>query len=144
MPSVRQRKPAIRRPALGPEAPVLGPVPTPAPAPMAPPNDLFQEFIQTSLKRIQDQAPAVPAALVAEAKDNTDRPLKPWNPDLYYGHSHMECYYFCQQCEDHFEVTGSLGYKRIPFAVGFLKDRILNQWQQHKTRMQCNQLAPMI
>ncbi len=55
----------------------------------------------------------------------------------------MECYYFCQQCEDHFKVAGSLGHKRVPFAAGFLKDRILNQWQQHKPRMQCNQLAPM-
>ncbi len=55
----------------------------------------------------------------------------------------MECYYFCQQCEDHFEVAGLLGHKRVLFAAGFLKDRILNWWQQHKTRMQCNRLAPM-
>ncbi len=38
---------------------------------------------------------------------------------------------------------GSLGHKRIPFIVGFLKHDILNRWQQHKTRMQCNRLAPM-
>ncbi len=55
----------------------------------------------------------------------------------------MECYYFCQQCEDHFEVAGSLTYKRIPFVAGFLKDRIWNWWQQYKTRMQRNRLAPM-
>ncbi len=55
----------------------------------------------------------------------------------------MECYYICQQCEDHFEVAGFLGHKRVPFAAGFLKDRILNRWQQYKTRMQRNRLAPM-
>ncbi len=55
----------------------------------------------------------------------------------------MECYYFCQQCENHFEVAGSLGHKRVRFAVGFLKDRILNRWQQHKTRMQRNRLTSM-
>ncbi len=88
-------------------------------------------------------APAVPAAQPAEARDDTDRLFKPRNPDLYYGNSHMECYYFCQQCEDHFEFAGSLGHKRVAFAARFLKDCILNWWQQHKTRMQRNQLAPM-
>ncbi len=38
---------------------------------------------------------------------------------------------------------GSLGYKRVPFATGLLKDRSLNQWQQHKTCIQRNRLAPM-
>ncbi len=95
MPPARRGKPAIRAPAPG---------PTPAPAPVAPPNDLFQEFMRTFMERTQ--APAAPAALAApaaEARDDTDRPLKPRNPDLYYGHSHMECFYFRQQCEDHSE-----------------------------------------
>ncbi len=146
MPPARRGRPAIRHPALGPEAsaPSLAPVP----APMAPPNVLFQEFIQTCIERVRDQAPATQAAAAApapdiKARDNTDRPLKSWNPDLYYGNSHMECDYFCQQCEDHFEVAGLLGHKHVPFAAGFLKDRILNRWQQHKTRMQRNRLAPM-
>ncbi len=101
MPPARRGRPAIRRPALGSEA--SAPAPTPAPAPN---NDLFQEFMRTFMERTQaPAAPATPAALAAEAKDDTDRPLKPRNPDLYYGHLHMECYYFCQQCEDHFEVA---------------------------------------
>ncbi len=143
MPPARRRRPAIRRPALGPEAPAPGPVPALAPA-LVPNNDLFQEFMRTCIERVRAQAPATPAAPVPEkARDDTDRPLKPRNPDLYYGNLHMECYYFCQQCEDHFEVAGSLGHKRVLFAAGFLKDRILNRWQQHKTRMQRNQLASM-
>ncbi len=99
--------------------------------------------MRTCIEKVRDQAPAAPAAPAAEARDDTDRPLKPRNPDLYYGHSHMECYYFCQQCEDHFEVAGSLGHKHVSFASGFLKDHILNRWQQHKTRMLRNRLASM-
>ncbi len=29
-----------------------------------------------------------------KARNNTDRLLKPRNPDLYYGNLHMEYYYF--------------------------------------------------
>ncbi len=139
MPPAHRGSPALRRPTPAFEAP--------APAPAAiPNNDLFQEFIWTCIERVRNQAPVALAASAAptlEVRDDADRPLKPRNPDLYYGHLHMKCYYFCQQCEDHFEVAESLGHQRIPFAAGFLKERILNQWQQHKTRMQCNQLAPM-
>ncbi len=39
-------------------------------------------------------APTAPAPDV-EARNKTDRPLKPRNPDLNYGNLHMECYYFC-------------------------------------------------
>ncbi len=102
--------------------------------------------MRTCIERVRDQAPAAPAALAApaaKARDDIDRPLNPRNPDLYYGHLHMECSYFCQQCEDDFEVAGSLGHKRVFFAAGFLKDHILNRWQQHKTCMQRNRLAPM-
>ncbi len=117
-------------PAIGPPAP--GSVPAPAPDPVAPPNNLFQEFMRTYIAKIRDQTLAAPAT---EVRDNIDRLLKPRNPNLYYDHLHMEYYYFCQQCKDYFEVAGLLDHKRIPFATGFLKDRILNQWQQHKTRM---------
>ncbi len=132
MPLVRRGKPAIRPLALGPEALAPGPVPAPAPVP-APTsnNDLFQEFMRTCIERARAQALAVPATPAPDVKvrDNTDRSLKPQSPDLYYGNLHIECYYFCQQCKDHFEVAGSLGHKRVPFAAAFLKDRILNRWQ---------------
>ncbi len=42
-----------------------------------------------------------------------------------------------------FRGCGIIGSQRISFAAGFLKDRILNRWQQHKTRMQQNRLAPI-
>ncbi len=81
------------------------------------------------MERLQAPAASAASAPDVEAGDKTDRLLKSRNPDLYNGNSYMEYYYFCQQCKDHFEFTGSLGHKRVLFAVGFLKDRILNWWQ---------------
>lgn len=64
------------------------------------------------------------------------RPLKAPPPDLYFGKSHMECYHFCQQCEDHFDTAGATGTNRIPFAASFLRGRISFRWHQHKRRSQ--------
>ena len=59
-------------------------------------------------------------------EDALDKSLKPRNPNLYSFNSYMKCYYFYHQCKEHFEVARSLDYKRIPFAAGFQKNRILN------------------
>lgn len=64
------------------------------------------------------------------------RPLKAPLPDLYFGKSHMECYHFYQQCEDHFDTAGATGTNRIPFAASFLRGRISFRWHQHKRRNQ--------
>ncbi len=37
--------------------------------------------------------PAIPAPDI-KARHNTDRPLKPRNPNLYYGNLYIEYYYF--------------------------------------------------
>ena len=73
------------------------------------------------------QTLAALATLVAKARKDTNRPFKPWNLNLYYGHLYMEYYYFCQQCKDYFKVAGLLSYKRVLFIASFLKDYILNQ-----------------
>ena len=72
-----------------------------------------------------------------------NRPLKARNPNLYYGHLHMECYYFCRQCEDHFDMTGAMGPKRVPFAASFLCNRVNFWWQQHKTLEEQNRVDPL-
>ncbi len=41
------------------------------------------------------QASAALAALAAKARDDSDRPFKTQNLNLYYGLSCIECYYFC-------------------------------------------------
>lgn len=52
-----------------------------------------------------------------------DRPLKAKSLDLYYGKFHMECYNFCQQCEDYFATSGAMGHKRVLFAAIFVQNR---------------------
>ncbi len=84
MPPVCCKMPALRRPAQGLASSGREPAPALAPAPN---NDLFQEFIQTYIEKVRDQAPTALAALAApatEVKNDADRLLKPQNPDLYY------------------------------------------------------------
>ena len=99
-----------------------------ATAPTATPiENLFRQFMQAYMEDRRNSAPApVPAPLAGFREDVSNRPLKTRNLDLYYGNSHMECYHFCQQCEDHFETVGAKGHKRVPFATSFLKYRILH------------------
>ena len=46
----------------------------------------------------------------------------------------MDCYHFCQQCEDYFETSGATGMNRTPFAATFLRGAISLRWAQHKRR----------
>ena len=61
-----------------------------------------------------------------------EQPLKARFPDLYYGNSHLDCYRFCQQCEDH--SAGANGPNRIPFAASFLRGTMIPRWHQQKRR----------
>ncbi len=133
MPPARRGRPAIRR--LAP-SPTPGPGPAPAPAPSQ--DDLFRQFMQAYM---EDRRNPVPPEAREPRENASDRPLKARNPDLYYGNLHMECYYFCQQCEDHFKTVGAKGHKRVSFAASFLKDRILFRWQQHKNRIKRDRAA---
>ena len=64
-----------------------------------------------------------------------ERPLKAKVPDVYFGKSHMDCYHFCQQCEDHFETAGATGSNRTPFAASFLRGKINFWWHQHRKQL---------
>ena len=114
----------------------VGPPDAPAPdAPIPAPastNELFEQFMKAYLEA------KTPAPVQAEPRE---QPLKARFPDLYYGNSHMDCYRFCQQCEDHFETAGATGNNRIPFAASFLRGTVVQRWQQHKRRSQG--LVPM-
>ncbi len=58
--------------------------------------------------------------------------LKVKTLDVYHSRSHMECYNFCQQCEDNFATCRATKPNRIPFAASFLRNRINFCWKQHK------------
>ena len=78
------------------EARAPAPVPAPAPAP-------------------------VPAPVVSEVPREK---LKARFLDAYCGKSHMDCYNFCQKCEDYFAIARATGYTQIPFATSFLWNQI--------------------
>ena len=105
--------------------------PTPPKAstpPLVPPTseDLFTKFMKVFMETTQAQA-----QVLAEPRE---RPLKARTPETYWGKSHMECYHFCQQCEDHFETSGATGMNRTPFVASFLRGSISLRWAQHKRR----------
>ena len=72
-----------------------------------------------------------PAQALAEPQE---RPLKAETSETYWIKSHMECYHFCQQCEDNFETSGATGMNRIPFIALFLCSYINFKMAQHKQR----------
>ena len=97
------------------------PTPLEAPTPpLIPPpaKDLFTKFMKVFMGTTQTQALAEP----------WECPLKARTPETYWGKSHMECNYFCQQCEDHFETSGATGMNRTPFAASFLCGSISLRW----------------
>ncbi len=55
----------------------------------------------------------------------------------------MECYNFCQQCEDYFAICGATGPNQIQFAASFLRDRINFHWQQHKRKLEAKSSVPI-
>ena len=107
------------------EAPTPLEVSTP---PLVPPTfeNLFTKFMKVFMETMQTQAQAL-----AEPRE---RPLKARTPETYSGKSYMDCYYFCEQCEDYFETSGAKGMNRTSFAATFLRDAISLRYAQHKRR----------
>ena len=107
---------------------VVSRAPTPAPATasaaaLSLDTELFKQFMKAYLEA------QVPSQTKVDSEP-CKQPLKTRFPDLYYGHSHMDCYQFCQQCKDHFETAGAKGPNRIPFAALFLHGLVTQQWLQ--------------
>ena len=104
--------------------------PTP---PLVPPStkDLFTKFMKVFMETTQAQALAEPR----------EQPLKARSPKTHSGKSYMDCYHFCQQCEDYFETSGATGMNCTSFAASFLRGTISLRWAQHK---RCHQSATPI
>ena len=119
-------------------APIDATEPTPGPiasTSLAFTEELFKLFMQTYMDTIKIQAPALvqaPASpVLVEPKE---QPLKARFPDLYFGKLYLDCYWFCQQFEDHFDTARANGKNRTPFAASFLWDGISTCWTQYKRR----------
>ena len=102
-------------------------IPTPTPAVSRAPihthaivlslnNKLLKSFMKVYLEA------QVPAQIAPEIDlKPCEQTLKARFPNLYYNNLHMDCYWFCQQCKDHFKTSGAKRLNRIPFAVLFLR-----------------------
>ena len=55
----------------------------------------------------------------------------------------MDYYYFCQQCENHFETAGATGANRTPFVASFLCKNISVHWMQYKHCHRDKELIPI-
>ena len=102
-------------------------------------NDLQKIFKAVLEARAPTLAP-VPVLVVSEVPREK---LKARFSDVYRGKSYMDCYNFCQDCEDYFAITGATGPTRILFAVFFLRDRISFCWQQYKRRQNADTPVPV-
>ena len=81
-----------------------------------PTKDFFTKFMKVFMETTQAQAQAL-----AEPQE---RPLKARTPETYSGKSHIDCYHFCQQCEDYFETSGATGMNHTTFATTFLRGTV--------------------
>ena len=99
-----------------------------------------EDDLQRILKAVLEARAPVPAPVVSEVPREK---LKARSPDVYRGKSHMDCYNFCQQCEDYFATAGATGPTRIPFAASFFRDRISFRWQQYKRRHDADTPVPV-
>ena len=107
-------------------APTLAPVTAPAIAPSSD-NKLFKQFMKVYLEA---QMPGQTEVDLESCK----QPFKARFPDLYYGNLYMDCYQFCQECEDDFKTAAAKRPNRILFAALFLRGLVTQQWLQHKIR----------
>ena len=98
------------------------PVSAPTPAPIAF-DKLFKKFKKAYLET--NQKPR---------QSECEQTFKAKVPEKYYGRSHMDCYHFCQQCEDHFETVRATEFNWILFAASFLCRNISVCWAQFKHR----------
>lgn len=53
-----------------------------------------------------------------------NRLLNAKNPNLSYSYLHIECYYFCRQCKNHFDTAEGMELKHISFTTLFLHNRV--------------------
>ena len=93
-----------------------------------PTKNLFTKFMKAFVESIQAQD--------RKQAEPQKWPLKARSLETYSKKFHMDCYHFCQQYEDHFKTSGTIGMNCTPFAVLFLRSTINLRWAQYKRRHQ--------
>ncbi len=133
-------KPGPSEAPAGSEA-LAGPLEASPRPPQAPPLPVPQDpganrYSQQDLDRIIQ-------TFLHTSKGGSGDKLKAKTPCIYRGRSHIECYNFCQQCEDHFATCGATEPNQILFAASFLRNRINFRWQQHKRKLEAESSVPI-
>ena len=109
------------------EAPTLSETPIlPLVSPFT--KDLFTKFMKVFMEMTQAKT-----QVLAEPQK---RPLKAKFSETYSKKFHMDCYHFCQQCEDHFETSGATRMNCTLFVASFFHGTISPRSAQHKRRHQ--------
>ena len=106
--------PAKRSNVKSNEAPTKAPTPPEATTPPCVPHlskDFFTKFMKVFMETTQVQAQAL--------AEPWERSPKAKIPEIYSRKSHINCYHFCQQCEDYFKTSGATRMNRNPFAATF-------------------------
>ena len=119
------QNPAIKSNVESNEAPTEAPTPPKALIPLlvSPTSgDLFNKFMKVFIE-------------ITQARDRRqlepqERLLKARTLETYSGKSHMGCYNFCQQFNDHFETSDATRMNCIFFAATFLRSSISLRWAQ--------------
>lgn len=125
----------------------LAPTPTLAPAISSINNKLFKQFMKAYLEaQIWFLAPAlVPVFFPVEEKP-WKQPFKTYFPKLYFGNLYMEYYNFCQQYDNYFETSRTIGFNKVSLAMLFLTNNgcstniiycpsALNYWRESSSRL---------
>lgn len=77
----------------------------------------MQTYIDTVKNPVQTP---ISLALVKSKKQS----FKARFPELYFGKSYLDCYWFCQQCKDYFDTIRATGNNYTLIAAFFLWDGI--------------------
>ena len=86
-------------------------------------EDDLQRIFKAVLKARAPIPVPAPAPALAPAPIVSELPrkkLKACSPNVYCRKSHIDCYNFCQQCEDDFAIARATGLTQFPFAMSFL------------------------
>ena len=87
--------------------------------------------LQRILKAVLEAQTPAPTPALAPALIISEAPwekLKARSLDVYHGKSYMDCYNFCQQCENYFATAKAMGPTQILFITFLLQDWISFRW----------------
>lgn len=81
---------------------------------------LFKQFVKIFMESVQN-----PGLIHTKPQKQL---FKARFLNLYFGKSHMDFYYFCHQCENHFDTAWANGSNHTSFAALFFYESISFQW----------------